>query len=220
MSDRAAKLRKLNDWRRRLPHCTASALGAVLKEIQKNGLPEGCDLSRNAIRHARDEVAATQTPHGTLLQTITVFDKDENEVEVTIAHPLAMLWQATKDCSSFTVFFLARLKKHPPSPEQPWTLVIYTDEVTPGNPLATLNNRKFHALYWSFLEFGVQALCREECWFCACTEYSILVAPLSAGLSQLVASVLTKFFSDGVNLATTGMLLPFEKQNIRLNIAD
>ena len=104
MSDRAAKLRKLDDFRRRLPHCTASALGAVLMEVRKYGIAEG-GVSRTTIRAARDEVAATQTPHGTLLQTIKVFDKDENEVEVTIAHPLAVLWQATKDCSSFTVFF-------------------------------------------------------------------------------------------------------------------
>jgi hypothetical protein len=54
----------------------------------------------------------------------------------------------------------------PATADEPWQLIIYTDEVTPGNPLATNNKRKFHAVYWSFLELGMNALCREEAWFC------------------------------------------------------
>ena len=72
--------------------------------------------------------------------------------------------------------------------------MLYSDEVTPGNPLATLNKRKFHAIYWSFLEFGLNALSREEAWFCIATEYSILVNLLSAGLSQVIAKLLMVFF--------------------------
>ena len=41
MSDRPTKLRKLNDFRRRLPHCTASALAAILADIKEHGLPDG-----------------------------------------------------------------------------------------------------------------------------------------------------------------------------------
>ena len=86
----------------------------------------------------------------------------------------------------------------------------YTDEVTPGNPLAQKNNRKFQAFYWSFLEFGVSALSREEAWFTATTEYSVHVSGLSAGLSQVVGSIFKLFFSDGINLAVTGVLLDFD----------
>ena len=105
-------------------------------------------------------------------------------------------------------FFEQKLRECPPSLEKPWNLVLYTDEVTPGNPLATLNKRKFHTIYWSFLEFGINALSREESRFCVATEYSIHVSSLSAGLSQVVAVVLKCFFSDGVNIAISGILLP------------
>ena len=220
-----SKLRKLNDFRRRNPHCTASALASIVADIDQHGTPDGNDTTltsetyRKAFRQARDQqIKKDLTPYGPILQTIKVFDKNDDEVELTIAHPLALLWKATTDCSSFSIFFLARLKKYPPSPEKPWRLVIYTDEVTPGNPMATFNKRKFQTFYWSFLEFGVLALSREECWFCALTEYSILIAPLSAGLSQLVAAVLTKFFSDGTNLATSGVLLQFGEHSIRLHM--
>ena len=87
----------------------------------------------------------------------------------------------------------------------------YTDEVTPGNPLAQKSNRKFQAFYWSFLEFGVSALSREEAWFStAITEYSVHVSGLSAGLSQVVGSIFKLFFSGGINLAVTGVLLHFD----------
>ena len=53
MTDRSAKLLKLNDFRRRLPHCTASALASILADVRKNGIPEG-STSRGAFREARD----------------------------------------------------------------------------------------------------------------------------------------------------------------------
>ena len=143
---------------------------------------------------------ATQTPWGKTLQTISVTDKDD----------AALLWVASSECSSFSMFFLAKLKETPPSIDKPWRLVAYTDEVTPGNPLAQKNNRKFQAFYWSFLEFGLSALSREEAWFTATTEYSVHVSGLSAGLSQVVGSIFKLFFSEGINLAVTGVLLHFD----------
>jgi len=159
MGDRSAKLRKLNDFRRRLPHCTASALSAILADVRETGIPDG---DRNAMRNARDLQNSEPTPFGPVLQTLTVFDNDDEEQKLTIAHPFALLWKASSECDSFITFFRAKLADHPPSLENPWHLLLYTDEVTPGNPLATLNKRKFHALYWSFLEFGVTALSRED----------------------------------------------------------
>ena len=144
------------------------------------------------------------------MQTISVIDKDDAEQQLTIAHPIALLWVAASKCSSFSKFFLAKLKETPPSIDKPWRLVAYTDEVTPGNPLAQKNNRKFQAFYWSFLEFGVSALSREEAWFTATTEYSVHVSGLSAGLSQVVGSIFKLFFSEGINLAVTGVLLHFD----------
>ena len=41
MEDRATKLRKLNDFRRRLPHCSASALAAIIADVKEHAIPEG-----------------------------------------------------------------------------------------------------------------------------------------------------------------------------------
>ena len=87
-----------------------------------NGMPEG------------GTSLATQTPWGKTLQTTSVIDKDGAEQQLTIAHPIALLWVAASKCSSFSKFFLEKLKETPPSIDKPWRLVAYTDEVLQETP--------------------------------------------------------------------------------------
>ena len=78
--------------------------------------------------------------------------------KIRLAHPLALMWSALTSSQSFNDFFDSRVKDNPPSPEKPWRLILYNDEVTPDNPLGTDNKRKLQAVYFSFLEFGANAL--------------------------------------------------------------
>ena len=97
-----------------MPHCSANALAAILNDIKANGMPEG-GTSRGVFKDARNLQNATPTPSGKILQTISVIDKDDAEQQLTIAHPIALLWVASSECSSFSMFFLAKLKETPPS---------------------------------------------------------------------------------------------------------
>ena len=45
-----------------------------------------------------------------------------------------------------------------------WSLVIYYDELTPGDAFAPDNKRKFWSIYVAFLEFGPHMLAQEEAW--------------------------------------------------------
>ena len=49
----------------------------------------------------------------------------------------------------------------------PWSLVVYVDEVTCGNALAVrdITKRKVQRLYWSLYQLGPRALADESCWF-------------------------------------------------------
>ena len=209
MADRATKLRKLNQIRRKVPQCSVSAIASILEEVKKHGMPEG-RTDRKAFRKSRDAECAAHTPYGLVVQTMEVWGKDDELRELPIAHPMALLWKATKECSSFRNLFLDRLQSNPPSIDNPLGLIIYTDEVTPGDPLAPMNLRKFHIIYWTFMELGFNALSREESWFTVAAPHSTVVNELSAGLSQVMAAVLTAFFpSDGMNFQTTGVLLDF-----------
>ena len=51
--------------------------------------------------------------------------------------------------------------RHPSSIAAPWRLLLYCDEIVPGNQLAYKSERKFWAWYWSILEFGSAALADE-----------------------------------------------------------
>ena len=56
---RRAKLRKLDAFRRNLPHMSASALAAVLEAVDKEGIPD--IHHRHALREARDEYSVQST---------------------------------------------------------------------------------------------------------------------------------------------------------------
>ena len=137
--ERAAKLKKLDCFRRALPHCSASALASIIEAVKDDGVPD-CGNNRNALKWARDQQNLEPTPFGPTLQSLPLVSKDGVGVRsMYVSHPLAALWRAVKDCKPFSTYLLTMLKQKPSSPELPWHLVMYSDEVTPGNPLATMN---------------------------------------------------------------------------------
>ena len=213
--ERATKLRKLNRFRRNLPHVSALALSAILRSVEEEGLPELTD--RDSLRAARNLENLEPTRFGPVLQQVKLVNADGTETAVPIAHPFALLSHAVETCQAFALFFRACLETNPPSPGRPWHLILYSDEITPGNVVAPVNNRKFWAIYWSFLEFGKAALSHEECWFCIVTEFSTCIRKVAAGLSQLFGALLKVFFSsDGNNLGQSGVCLFFGDVNVRL----
>ena len=72
-----------------------------------------------------------------------------------------MLHLATERGGEFATFLERKYDEQPCSPEDPWNLVFYADEITPGSALKADNLRKIQAVYWSFLEFGGAALAKE-----------------------------------------------------------
>ena len=85
---------------------------------------------------------------------------------------------------------LMKLRQFPPSPEQPWRLIYYADEVVLGNPLSNENRRKVWVVYFSFLEFGAIILPQERAWLTAFVQRSQELSNASAGISQAFATCL------------------------------
>ena len=83
--------------------------------------------------------------------------------------------------------------------------------------MAPINSRKFHATYWTFAEFGSNALSREESWFTIVIEFSVAVNNAHAGISQVFKQCVKRFFQpDGFNFATGGIFLEFPDGDVRL----
>ena len=210
--DRPAKLQRLNEFRRSKGYCSAAVMSQILDDIKRNGAP---DLSgRRDMRQARDRVTKVDTVYGPMLHYLTCIDIDGSPVQIPVGDPLATLASALKSSEPFRKLFRASLESHPSTFESPWTIVIYSDEVTPGNALSPMNHRKFHAIYWTFLELGTTALSHDEAWFTLLTEYSSTVNNLDSGLSQLFGQALKLFQKAPRDVKSQGITLEFDNDEV------
>jgi len=204
--ERHAKLRKLDAFRRNLPHISASALSKVLEECAKGSLPEV--HNRRALSEAAHQGMSDETPYGKLLISVDVTAKDGSTLQTLTINPLALMHTAFKQGGSLSQLLQRRLQEKPCTPENPWRLIVDADEVTPGNVLAHANKRKIWVLYFSFLELGPVALQSEEAWLCCMVKRTVDVSRLSAGISQIFAVTLKLFFGQlTFDLSTGGILL-------------
>ncbi|CAE8734286.1 unnamed protein product [Polarella glacialis] len=100
------------------------------------------------------------------------------------------------------------LRKHPNSPDQPWALAVYCDEVVPGNVISHDHKRKVWVGYAAFLEFGQINLSREEAWLPTLVQRTAAVDKLSAGISQAFGAVLKQWFGNpSSDIAAGGLVL-------------
>ena len=70
-------------------------------------------------------------------------------------------------CAECPMFreMVARLHVHSPcSPDQPWSLILYCDETTPGNPLRLDQLKKYMATYCTFKDWGSIMLRHDAMW--------------------------------------------------------
>ena len=188
MSERVAKLRRLEDLRRNNPHISASALSGVILDIEKHGLPElHC---KKHVQEAREITLRDHTAYGPLLQTTNVICKDDSTKPLLHVNFLTLLQAMFGQGGGMTNLIKRTLERHPCSADRPWGLIFYNDEVVPGNVLSADTSRKVQCVYVSFKQFGPVALSSEESWFAILACRSSSVSELHAGMSQVTAALL------------------------------
>ena len=156
----AAGRHGLLDLRTRLPFVSQTALCALVDVALHEDLPTV--VHRRFIRKARDEFVQKRTPFGPIHSVIKDAPREEFEVQM----PLPMLWEACR-VSSGIAHLVSQLPES--SVSRKLDLVVYADEITPGNQLSYRNNRRSWGMYWSVYQFGAAALSTEEY-----TYYSIV----------------------------------------------
>ena len=160
--DRVSKLRKLNDFRRKVPFVSQRALTTIFEEVRVNGLPEL--IHRHDMQESSDLVLSDHAEYGDLMTKVTMVGIEGPETGMLV-NPLSYLHAAVVQGGSYTQLVLDTYAKKQSSPEAPWQLVIYSDEIDAGDPLAPRGHtRKVWAFYFSFLEFGSIMLSKEEAW--------------------------------------------------------
>ena len=104
-------------------------------------------------------------------------------------------------------FFHKAHTENPSSLEKPWSLLLYSDEVVPGNPLASRINRKVYAIYGSFAQRKTKLQC-EDAWFIVTILPSTIVAELEASIGQVFAKLIEAIFLGPACDPRNGLYMP------------
>lgn len=207
--ERAAKLRRLEGLRRGNPHISASALSSLVQDIQVNGLP---DLySRKHIKEARDIKLQEMTAYGPLFSQAPVIHKDGTERQLLFVNFFSLFFALFQQGGSFSSLVKQTLQLCPCSPEKPWELIYYSDEIVPGQFLQTDSSRKIQAVYVSIKEFGPITLSHEEAWLLLLAKRSSQVNELEASMSQVTGVLLDHLLNHNlVDPSSTGFVVKDE----------
>ena len=86
-------------------------------------------------------------------------------------------------------------------------MVLYSDELTPGNPLRADNRRKTMIWYWSILEYGRHNLQKVEAWLPLAAIRSSIARQVEGGFCGVFRHLLRALFLRDGDIGTAGITL-------------
>ena len=192
---------------RRRTYTTTRAAAALLKAARDEGIPE--HISESTQHRYRRALCERETPYGPLVQNVSLPNAD-----IAVQHPLAMLHISVQESEPLARCIYDSLAAHgPPSPDEPWRLIWYHDEIG-ISPLVAHDSKKTLGCYWSFVEFGTRLLCNENCWFVMAAVRSDIISDIpGGGLSHFVKLCLHMFLTGASGNLRTGICLHLKGYN-------
>ncbi len=176
-------------------YVSTSALSQILGQVDP-----GSSSSRSSIRR-QVNADLNASPYGPCL-----VETDLAGYKWTAVNPFALLSIMCEQCPEFSEALAKTNEKAPCSAADPWRLIFYVDEATPGNLLRADNTRKAWLFYWSIAELGPELLCKAHMWFLGGVLLSTH-AKAVGGLSFAFKKLLGLFFGESFNFSTSGAQL-------------
>jgi hypothetical protein len=153
---------------------------------------------RRKLQHAVEEHSKAMTPYGPVVQK----NRLSNGFEWEYCHPCAFLWYMSQISSNFCT-----IMRDSVADGRPARLVIYADEMIPGNPFRPEKSRKLLCIYWAFVDWPDWLLTRSFAWPCFSVLRSAMVADVDAGMSYIARLILHVFFPDTGDSLERGIFL-------------
>ena len=125
-----------------------------------------------------------------------------------IASPSTCMRFFCESSDSFASMVLAAERACPNSLANPWRMVLYSDELTPGNPLRADNRRKTMIWYWSILEYGRHNLQKVEAWLPLAAIRSSIARQVEGGFCGVLRHLLRALFLGDHGIGAVGITLP------------
>ena len=173
-------------------HTTKTAAVKLLTTLQQHGIVD-VNVSerqlRKDIHNCSEEHAKQVTDYGPIIQRVHLGHPKMKYWEV--CHPFAFLWYLTSISSSF-----AQIMKTAIDGGNPLRLVIYMDEMNPGNPFRPEKSRTMQCIYWCFVDWPAWMLTRTFAWPCLSVIRSTIVESIEGGMSFFVKPILNLFFPE------------------------
>ena len=161
------------------------------------------DVGRKEMRTARERA----TDHLISYVDLTLDNGDKHSLPVTnIRHTLPHCISA---CAAFRREFELAMRQGGGGRRDPWRLVLYLDEATPGNILRLENKRKVLLFYVGFLEMGA-FLRSEHAWLPLALIRVTTLKKVAGGTSAVVRALLQAIFLGPHSVSDAGVAVPRE----------
>ena len=178
---------------------TKTSLADTLNLLKKQGrLAEG--VTKRQLRQASEHHAKHETPYGKIVQRVELNTKKLKYLDYV--NPFAFLHYLTVISESF-----ATLMHDVCTTGRPLRLIIYADEMNPGNPFRPEKSRTLQCVYWAFADWPAHVLSRTFAWPVLCLVRSTVVAEIEGGMSYLCRVFLRMFFPEDGHSLTRGVML-------------
>ena len=185
-----------------------SALKSILADVESNGIPES--FSRASQHRARKDLCHTDTMYGSLIVEREMELSKGPPLNVGFQNPLAFLHYHCEHSQNFARIVESALHANPSTPLELWGIILYQDGVDFGDGLCKNKSRHSVVFYWSFIEFGMEALCREEVWGTITIMRTWKAKCLPGGVAELTYRVLEQFHNDDADIRISGVAVRFE----------
>lgn len=182
---------------------TKTALLSTLQSLKDHGMLD-VDVSRGDLKRAAEHHANQQTPYGAVVQKIELNAPRLKYLD--IVHPFAFLYYLTKISAHFAQLMYECCRDN----VNPLRLIVYADEMTPGNPFRPEKTRTLQCIYWAFVDWPAHVLCRTFAWPVLCLIRSPIVASIDGGMSYIVRMILRIFFPLTGHSLKTGIYLAYD----------
>ena len=144
--------------------------------------------TRRALQRAAEEHSKVETPYGPVIQQMHL--GIPNLEYLDYANPFALLSYMCSLSADFMSIMATSLSNNIGN------IVIYIDEVCPGNPLRTGLSRQLQCVYWCFADWPQWLLQRTAAWPCFCVVKSKALEKLPGATSELMRRILHIFFAE------------------------
>ena len=198
--DRWGDQKALSDLRAELAGAakgTKSSIARVLAILKARGeLVDDRLGGEHELQHlisAATKHANAKTPYGTVVQRLKLSDNYILEY----VHPCAYLYYLSTMSKDFSIFIDNILDK---LGARPLSVVVYGDEMTPGNPLRPDAGREAWQWSFSFLEFPNHVLHSHSGWIHMTTLGTSMLKTIVGGVPLLAKSILSILFVNKTNL--------------------